>query len=97
MDLKEYDSVGVFQEGRAWVMLNRKYGFVDIDGNEVIALKYDDIGCFYNGKANIQIGDIWGQVDLNGKEYFKPQDRAKLRKAKIQRLLSDQLLSITEP
>jgi hypothetical protein len=77
---EKYDDVGSFQEGRAWVKLNRKYGFVDLQGNEVIPPKYDDVFSFYEGRARVR---------LNGKEYFKPQDRAKLRENKIQQLLKD--------
>jgi hypothetical protein len=86
---KKYDMIGDVGEGRAWVYLNNKWGFLDADYIEVIAPKYDYIGYFQNGKANIQIGDVWGQVDLNGKEYFSPEARTKLRKDKIQRLLEN--------
>jgi hypothetical protein len=85
----KYDKVGNFQEGRAWVRLNRKYGFVDLQGDVLIPLKYDWISIFHNNKADIQISNCWGQIDLNGKEYFSTEDRAKLRKAKVQRLLKD--------
>jgi hypothetical protein len=85
----KYDYIGEFREGRARVRLNGKRGFIDMNGNEVIPLKYDYVECFFNERATIQIGDIWGVVDLNGKEYFSPQDRAKLRQLKIQRLLTE--------
>jgi hypothetical protein len=85
----KYDSVGNFSEGRAWVRLNRKCGFVDEHGNVVIPLKYDNVGIFRNGRASIRFGECWGKVDLDGNEYFSPQDRAKLRQLKIQRLLKD--------
>jgi hypothetical protein len=86
---KKYDNSGIFHEGRAWVKLNGKRGFVDEHGNEVIPLKYDGVGSYHNGKALIQISDCWGQIDLDGKEYFTPQARAKLRQLKIQQLLKD--------
>jgi hypothetical protein len=93
----KYDGVGNFREGRAAVNLNRKWGFVDLQGNEVIPLKYDYAGSFFYGKAAIRIGDCSGEVALNGKEYFRPQDRAMLRKAKIERLLKDLSVFLKNP
>jgi hypothetical protein len=83
----KYDLGLYFFKGRARVTLNGKYGVVDLQGNEVVPLKYDDIGYFSNDKASIRIGDCSGVVDMDGKEYFSPEDRAKLRKDKIQRIL----------
>jgi hypothetical protein len=86
---KKYDNIALFYELKARVRLNGKFGFVDLQGNEVVPLKYDWVDSFNNGRAAIRIGDYWGEVDLNGKEYFSPEVRAKLRKDKIQRLLKD--------
>jgi hypothetical protein len=80
---KKYHSVGKIYEGRVRVSLNGKWGFIDVNGNEVIPLKYDCVGSFFCGKATIRIGDCRGEVDLDGKEYFSPEDRAKLRRNKI--------------
>jgi hypothetical protein len=85
----KYDRNGYFSEGRARVRLNEKYGFMDLQGNEVIPLKYDYVGDFLNGKALIRIGNCIGYVDINGKESFSPEVRAKLRHLKIERLLKD--------
>jgi hypothetical protein len=63
-----YDKVGEFQEGRAWVRVNDKYGFVDLQGNEVIPLKYDGVGEFREGRAWVRVYRKWGFVDLQGNE-----------------------------
>jgi hypothetical protein len=87
----KYYLVGHFSEGRAWVTLNNKCGFVDADGNEVIPLKYDDVWNFSEGRAGIQLeinGEIIeGEIDLDGKEYFSRQALAILRKHRLSNIL----------
>jgi hypothetical protein len=61
-----YDYVGSFSDGRACVELNNKYGFVDVDGNEVIPLKYDDAGYFYEGRVCVKLNEKCGFVDTEG-------------------------------
>jgi hypothetical protein len=63
-----YDVVSDFQEGRAWVKLNGKYGFVDLQGNEVIPLKYDDAFNFSEGRAEVSLNGKYGFIDVNGNE-----------------------------
>jgi hypothetical protein len=85
----KYNFIGENKDGRLRVELGGKYGFVDTQGNEVISIKYDFVFPFHKGKATIRIVDCWGEVDQDGKECFSPEDRAKLRKYKLQRLLKD--------
>jgi hypothetical protein len=63
-----YDEVDSFREGRAWVKLNGKYGFVDLQGNEVIPLKYDLVGEFREGRAWVRLNGEHGFVDEEGNE-----------------------------
>jgi hypothetical protein len=81
--MNKYEEVSGFNEGRAWVCNNGKYGFVDLDGNEVTKLKYDDATSFRYGRAYIRVMNIVGEIDLNGREYFKPVHLAKLRKLRM--------------
>lgn len=66
----KYDYVWGFQEGLSIVMQNKKCGFIDNTGKEVIQLKYDAAFSFA-GKSTIapvmQNGK-WGFVDKTAKE-----------------------------
>lgn len=53
--------------GIAKVELNRKFGFIDIKGKEVIAIKYDDADGFYDGLCGVKLDDKWGYIDPTGK------------------------------
>jgi hypothetical protein len=63
-----YDEVGKFYEGRAWVAINGKHGFVDLQGNEVIPLKYVHASNFREGRAYVSLNGKWGFVDEQGNE-----------------------------
>jgi hypothetical protein len=79
----KYDWVDDFHNGRAVVKLNQKYGFVDLDGNEVVPPKYDNVGYFKDGRAVIIFMGFKGEIDLNGKEYFSQEVLAKLRNYRL--------------
>jgi hypothetical protein len=65
---RRYDHVCVHYEGRAMVMLNSKWGVVDLDGNEVVPLIYDSAGYYRKGRAIVQLDGKYGVVDLEGNE-----------------------------
>ena len=44
--MKKYDEVGVFDNDRAYVRKNKKYGYVDKNGNEIIPCIYTYVGTF---------------------------------------------------
>lgn len=46
-----YDTVRDYNEGMAAVCLNNKWGFIDINGNEMVPLHYDEVTDYYNGFA----------------------------------------------
>jgi hypothetical protein len=62
-----YDKVGDFTEGRASVRLNGKYGFIDLEGNEVVSPRYDWVGDYREGRAIVELNKKWGVVDLDGR------------------------------
>jgi hypothetical protein len=64
----KYDNVNDFNEGRARVELNNKWGYVDTEGNEVVPPKYDNVNDFHEGRAKFRINNKYGIVDLDGNE-----------------------------
>ena len=65
----KYDQVWAFRDGLAQVELNRKYGYIDKNGNEVIPIKYDsvlwDLGV---GVALVELNGKWGYIAPSGKK-----------------------------
>jgi hypothetical protein len=51
---KKYDYVASFFEGRACVKKNGKWGYVDLDGREIIPLTYDEARPFFKGRARVK-------------------------------------------
>lgn len=43
-----------------------KWGFVDINGNEIINCKFDNVGSFKEGLAPVCIDDKWGFINKSG-------------------------------
>ena len=71
---RKYDTVRTFRNGYALVRLERKYGLIDLQGNEVIPPEYDDLGG-YSYDNLLQFGYISavkdekiGFLDAQGKE-----------------------------
>ena len=58
----KYDSVKDFQDGKAIVELNNKYGFIDKTGKEIVPLIYDYVEDFNEGFARVKINDKYGIV-----------------------------------
>ena len=52
---KKYDWKGEYYEGLAMVRLDKKYGFIDKTGKEVIPIKYDDASSFSEGLASVSL------------------------------------------
>jgi hypothetical protein len=69
----QYDRVGDFHEGLAAVSKNRKWGFIDKRGKEVIALKYDWADSFSEGLVAVEKDGQWGFIDKTGKEVIALQ------------------------
>lgn len=70
----EYSEVRDFCEGYAAVRnRDRKWGFVDTSGKEVVPCKYDDIGGYWasgfsEGLAWVELDEKCGYIDVTGKE-----------------------------
>ena len=68
-----YDSVRSFTNGYALVRVNRMYGLINMQGNEVIPPQYEELG--YSGESLMAYGYIsavkdgkFGFIDAQGKE-----------------------------
>ena len=61
-----HDHDGHFSEGLTPVRANRKSGFVDKIGKEVIPLMFDDTGCFSGGLAPVKLNGKWGFINQKG-------------------------------
>jgi hypothetical protein len=61
-----YDRIGEFCEGLAIIWLNEKYGFIDLDGKEIIPPIYDYAADFHQGTATVKFRTQWRTIDKNG-------------------------------
>lgn len=65
--IKRYNELGTFSEGLALVRRNGKWGYIDIEGNEVIPCKFD--GEEYGGRGH-DFSDGLAVVVKNGKHGY---------------------------
>ncbi len=70
-----YDKVSNFSEDRALVCKDKKYGYIDREGNEIIPCQYDEPndlviseGDFYEGLALVSKNGEYGYIDKDGNE-----------------------------
>lgn len=62
----QYDYADHFREGRAAVMFNRKWGFIDESGKMIIEPKYWKVEAFSNGYAKFYEGVKFGLLNKDG-------------------------------
>jgi hypothetical protein len=67
-DEEKWSTPFYFIEGKARVYRDYKYGFVDLEGNEVVPCIYDQTYWFSGGVAKVSTLDGYGLVDSKGKE-----------------------------
>jgi len=53
-----------------------KWGFIDKNGEEVIAGRYDDCQDFQENRAAVRLKDQWGYIDRQGTEVIPLQYKA---------------------
>lgn len=63
---KIYDELDGFHDGLACVGKDKKYGFIDKLGNEIISCQYDNATDFHYGVSIVEIDGKKGIVDLYG-------------------------------
>lgn len=66
--MKEYDHIGKFNNGFAKVKMNNKYGFIDINYEEICEIKYDYVYDFIFGIAIVFLNGKNGIINNKGKE-----------------------------
>ena len=66
LELPQYDLIGTFSEGMAWVKSDKKYGCIDKSGNLIIPTEYNNMPIFTNQYAPILRNSNWGIVDKDG-------------------------------
>lgn len=68
----KYEFVGHFNNGLAKVKYNKKWGFIDTLGVEVVPCIYHEVTNFNDGFAKVRINEKWGLVDTSGNVIIKP-------------------------
>ena len=68
-----YDAVSKFSEGLAFVKRNGKYGYININGEEVIPCQYDVASSFSEGLAFVKRNRKYGYINTEGKEVIPCQ------------------------
>lgn len=66
--IRPYDPGLMFMSDRAAVSLNKKYGFIDRTGREVVPLKYDNAWWYEEGFAVVTKGGKDSFINMQGKE-----------------------------
>jgi len=70
----KYSEAFVFSEGLAAVEYKGKWGFIDPQGNTIIAPEFDDVSVgFCNGLAPVEKNGAWGYIDHKGTFVISPQ------------------------
>lgn len=80
LKLNKYTGVAPFKDGIALVRADYNeeediYGYIDVNGYEVVPLKYEYARSFNDGLAEIQLEGKIGFIDRNFKEYFFEEDK----------------------
>jgi len=71
LELPQYDNVGSFAHGLAYVRAGNKYGAINQQGEEVIALQFDRVkGDFSEGLLLVEQHDVWFFIDTQGQQAF---------------------------
>ncbi len=67
----KYDEVHCYSENLAHFKLNGKYGFIDLNGKEIINCKYDFAYPFAEGLGQIKIDEQFGYINNQGIEFWE--------------------------
>jgi hypothetical protein len=71
--LRGIDFMKFTNEGKLAVRSEKKWGYIDMKGNQVIPFQYDSCDSFKGDYAKVQIDGKWGIIDKTGKTIIKPQ------------------------
>jgi len=71
-DLKDSPAY-IFSDGFARICLNRKFGYINRHGKDIVTPKYTMAYHFHNGMARVEMDQKTGFVDTSGKEVLPTQ------------------------
>ena len=60
----EFERAYIFSEGMAAVRVNRKWGYIDVNGNWAIRPQFDAASSFRDGLARVSLNDKYGFIRL---------------------------------
>lgn len=87
-----YDDAKFFSEKLAAVCIGKKWGFINVNGDQVISLKYDNVLDFSEGLAAAKHKDKWGYINSEDKIIipfkYSLAESFKNGEAKIQKSIS---------
>ena len=76
---QDFEDIGEFKEGLAWVRREGKEGYVDEEYRLIIPYKYDFCGTFRGGIAAVMKDDDVIYINKQGTELFKLPEFVKKR------------------
>ena len=89
-----YDVIDNYSDGFARVCLNKKYGFIDINGNEICECKYDWVDNFYadyiSGFVIVEIKHKCGFINIQGIEVVECKYDIKTAKKLLDKYIYNQ-------
>lgn len=63
----KYDNIGSFaHEGTVDFTVNKKYGYLNFEGREIVEPKYDFTFGFSNGLASVKLNEKYGYINMQG-------------------------------
>lgn len=71
-ELTPIDNTSLYNQGLAAVKTSsywkHNYGFIDLNGKEIVPFKYEDTKKFSHGIAQVRMGNKWGYINNKGRE-----------------------------
>ena len=64
----EFDDVGNFYEGFAWVKKDGKWGYINTKGEQIVECEFDDFYDFKEGFASVKKDGKWGYINTKGEQ-----------------------------
>ena len=74
----EFDDVGNFYEGFAWVKKDGKWGYINTKGEQIVECKFDSVGNFSEGFAIVKKDGKWGYINTKGYPVFFDKGKNKI-------------------
>lgn len=69
----QYQRANLFSEGLAAVQMNKKWGYINTNGDLIIAPQFENARPFSEGLAAVKTGGKYGYIDRTGQTVIVPQ------------------------